>query len=72
MCCCKREKYKKIFEKKIAKKEEKKEKKRVAHKQKRQCSVHLCDYFAPSLFLAAPRYLYLLSCALVQLFYYIF
>jgi hypothetical protein len=68
MCCCKREKYKKIFEKNIVKKE----KKRVAHKEKRQCSVQVCDYFAPSLFLAAPRYLYLISCALVQLFYYIF
>ena len=43
-------KYKKIFEKKSQKKREKK-KKRVAHKQKRQCSVHLCDYFAPSLHL---------------------
>jgi hypothetical protein len=69
MCCCKRERYKKYL-KKSQKKEKKK--KRVAHKQKRQCSVHLCDYFAPSLFLAAPRYLYLISCALVQLFYYIF
>jgi hypothetical protein len=46
MCCCKREKYKKIFEKKS----QKKRKKRVAHNQKRQCSVYLCDYFAPSLF----------------------
>jgi hypothetical protein len=67
----KRKILKNIF-KKIAKKRKRKEKKRVAHKQKRQCSVHLCDYFAPSLFLAAPRYLYFLSCALIQLFYYIF
>jgi hypothetical protein len=45
MCCCKIEKYKKKYlKKKIAKK------RRVAHNQKHQCSVHLCDYFAPSLF----------------------
>jgi hypothetical protein len=49
MCCCKREKYKKIFEKNHKKRERKK--KRVAHKQKYQCSVHLCDYFAQACFL---------------------
>jgi hypothetical protein len=71
---CAAAKYKniKIIFEKNPKKRKEKEKKRVAHKQKRQCFVHLCDYFALSLFLAAPRYLYLLSCALVQLFYYIF
>jgi hypothetical protein len=46
LCAAAKEKnIKKIFEK-IARKREK----RVAHKQKHQCSVHLYDYFAPSLF----------------------
>jgi hypothetical protein len=41
---------KNYFKKICKQKKRERKKKRVAHKQKRQCSVHLCDYFTPSLF----------------------
>jgi hypothetical protein len=51
LCAAAKEKnIKNIFEKTKNHKNHKKEKKRVAHKQQCQCFVHLCDYFAPSLF----------------------